>query len=55
MQFNGSDITGATSAVLTLTNLQYTDEGIYTFSVSNAYGGVTVSNIVVQVMGSAGH
>jgi alpha-tubulin suppressor-like RCC1 family protein len=40
-RFNGADIAGATSSVLSLTNLDYADAGTYTLVFGNAYEVVT--------------
>ncbi len=46
---NGSPIPGATSATLSLTNVQSGDSGSYTLSASNNVGGVTSSAAVLFV------
>jgi hypothetical protein len=48
-QLNGTDISGATGAVLTLTNVQPSQAGSYTVQVTNLYGSVTSSNAVLVV------
>jgi hypothetical protein len=50
--FNNSSkpISGATSATLTLPNVQSADAGNYTVAISNAYGGVVSSPEVVTVV-----
>ncbi|MBI5770411.1 MAG: M36 family metallopeptidase [Verrucomicrobia bacterium] len=50
---DGTDLTGATSASLTLTNVQATDAGAYTVVVANAAGSVT-SNAASLTVTSAG-
>src|SRR5207247_623996 len=40
-QFNGSDIPGETNAILTITDVQPTEAGIYVVIVTNDYGSVT--------------
>ena len=39
-------VTYSTLAILTVLNLQETDEGIYTCSVSNRYGSVSTSAVL---------
>jgi len=41
-KFNGQEIPGANSYILTLTNIQPSQEGNYSVVVSNAYGTITV-------------
>lgn len=48
-QFNGAKIPGATSAMLTLTNLQGSDSGLYTIVVTNIYGSATSIPAMLQV------
>ncbi|MGA3282934.1 MAG: immunoglobulin domain-containing protein [Verrucomicrobiota bacterium] len=48
-QLNGTNIVGATNALLTLTNLQWSSEGVYSLVVSNQYGVTTSSNAVLTV------
>jgi hypothetical protein len=43
-QFNGTNITGATGASLTITNVSAADVGVYTVIVNNAAGSVTSSS-----------
>jgi hypothetical protein len=50
--FNGTNIAGATNASLTLTNAQFTNEGVYSVTVSNLVG-VTISSNAALVMGYA--
>jgi hypothetical protein len=48
--FNGTTaIEGATSAVLSLTNIQFTQAGAYSVTVSNLYGAVTSAPALLQV------
>jgi len=49
-QFNGTNIIGATNAVLTLTNVQTTNQGNYVALVNNGYGTVTSSNAYLTVI-----
>ena len=53
-QLNGSNITGATASLLTLVNVQTTDAGNYSVSVSNLVGTVNSSNAVLTVTEAAG-
>jgi hypothetical protein len=46
---NGTDLVGATSAALTLSNLQMADAGTYSVRVSNAFGGAMSSNATLTV------
>jgi hypothetical protein len=48
-QFNGTNIANATNATLTLTNVQITNDGVYTVTVSNVVGVTTSSNAVLAV------
>src|SRR5208337_5161023 len=48
-QFNGTNIANATNATLTLTNVQITNDGVYTVSVSNLVGVTTSSNATLTV------
>lgn len=48
-RFNGADILTATTASLTLTNVQLTQAGSYAVLVTNAYGTVESSNAVLTV------
>lgn len=48
-KFNGNNVSGATSNVLTLTNIALTNEGSYTVVVSNAAGSTLSSNAVLTV------
>ncbi len=49
-QLDGVNITNATNASLTLTDIQSTNAGTYTVVISNAVGTVTSSNAVVAVV-----
>lgn len=46
---NGTNITWATNSSMTLTNIQLTDAGLYSVSVSNEFGGIVSSNASVEV------
>jgi hypothetical protein len=48
-QFNGTNLSGATSAVLTLPNVQFTNAGDYSVVVTNLYGSATSSNALLTV------
>ena len=48
-QFNGSNIAGATATVLTLTNIQPEQAGLYAMVVSNVAGSASSSNAVLTV------
>ena len=50
-QFDGTNIAGATNASLTLTNVQITNDGVYTVVVSDGDASVTSSNAVLTVGG----
>jgi hypothetical protein len=52
-QFNGTNLAGATSTALYLTNVQVTQSGNYTVVVSNAIGSTVSSNGVLSVKLSA--
>ena len=47
--FDGTDIAGATNAILTLTNIQLTETGVYSVIVSNALASVNSSNATLTV------
>jgi len=47
---NGGSISGATTATLTISNVQLTDAGTYQFSVANLDGSVSSSNEVLLVI-----
>ena len=48
--FNGTNLPGATNTTLFLTNLQSTQDGIYSVAVANVFGAVISSNAVLVVM-----
>ena len=48
-QVNGTDLAGATDGSLTLTNLQFTNAGLYCVVITNAAGKVTSSIAVLNV------
>ncbi len=48
-QFKGTNIAGATNASLTLTNVQFTNAGVYTVIISNGVASTTSSNAVLAV------
>ena len=50
-RFNGTDLSGATNASLVLTNVQPTDNGVYTVAVSNAFGVALSAEARLRVMG----
>jgi subtilase family serine protease len=47
--FNGTNLNGATNAMLTMINVQVTQAGNYAVLVTNAYGSVLSSNAVLTV------
>lgn len=47
--FNGVDISGATVSSLVLTNVQETDAGLYSVTVTNSYASLLSSNAVLAV------
>jgi hypothetical protein len=49
-QFNGTNIINATNTSLTLSNLGWTNTGVYTLVASNSYGTVTNSNDYLTVI-----
>ena len=49
-RFNGTDISDATNTFLTLSDLQLSDEGIYTVVASNPFGSTTSSNAFLNVI-----
>jgi len=51
-QVNGTDISGATDALLTLTDVQLTQAGNYAVQVTNLYGSVTSSSAVLTIVPS---
>jgi hypothetical protein len=48
--FNGSILAGATNTNLTLTNFPLSDSGTYTLLVSNAFGGILLTNAIVTAL-----
>ncbi len=50
-QFNNVPIAGATSATLTLTNVQPNNNGRYSVRVSNAVGSITSQTAILNVLG----
>ncbi len=48
--FNGTNLPGATSPVLTLTSVQPANAGRYSVTITNAYGSITSSNAVLTVI-----
>ena len=48
-QFNGTNISNATNATLTLINLTWPNNGAYTVIISNAYGTVVSSNAILTL------
>jgi hypothetical protein len=48
-RFNGTNISGATNSILTLTNLQLTEAGNYAVLVTNKYGSILSSNAELVV------
>jgi hypothetical protein len=48
-QENGSPLSGATSSVFVLANVQSTNTGVYQVTVSNAYGSLLSSNAVLTI------
>ena len=48
-QFNGTNIAGATNAALTLTNVQFTNAGVYTVIVTSGASSTTSSTAVLSV------
>lgn len=46
---NGTNIAWATNSYMTLTNIQLTDAGLYSVSVSNEFGGIVSSNASMAV------
>jgi hypothetical protein len=49
-QSNGTNISGATNAFLTLANLQFSSGGNYDVAITNAYGSITSSNAYLNVV-----
>ena len=50
-RLDGTDVPGATNAFLILNAVQFTNAGVYTLSVTNAFGAVVSSNAVLTVLG----
>src|SRR5437867_9430113 len=48
-QFNGANVISATNSSLSLTNVQFTNAGIYRVVVTNNYGSVTSTDAVLTV------
>ena len=48
-RLNTTNVLGATNATLTLNNVQLTNAGLYSVTVSNLYGGVISSNALLTV------
>ena len=51
-EYNGTNILGATNALLSLNNVQLDQTGPYAVLVTNAYGGATSSNAILTVVPS---
>jgi hypothetical protein len=49
-RFNGTNISGATNAALSLTNVQFAQAGNYAVQVTNVYGAILSSNALLTVM-----
>ncbi len=47
--YNGTNIIGATAAILTLPNVQTADNGSYSVTVTNPYGSIVSSNALLTV------
>src|SRR5512134_856024 len=47
--FNGTNGLGATNSSLILTNLQYDQAGVYSVTLSNAWGSLASSNVTLTV------
>jgi len=47
--FNGTNVSWGTNSTLTLTNVQLTDSGTYSVTVSNEFGGTTSANALLSV------
>jgi autotransporter-associated beta strand protein/YVTN family beta-propeller protein len=52
-KFNGADIQGETNATLVLSDVQSSNQGVYTVQVTDAYGGVLSSGAVLTVYSRA--
>lgn len=50
-QLNGEDLPGATGSMLTLTNVQLPDQGLYTVQVTNGFGTAASEPALLQVTG----
>jgi hypothetical protein len=50
---NGTNITGATSSTISLTNVQLAQAGMYSVVITNSYGSVTSLNAILIVLTSA--
>ncbi|HEU6448133.1 MAG TPA: immunoglobulin domain-containing protein [Verrucomicrobiae bacterium] len=48
--FNGTNLLSATNAVLTLTNVQFSQSGVYAVAVANEGGSIASSNAVLTVI-----
>src|SRR5665213_862191 len=53
--FNGTNISGATNATCTLTNVQFSQAGNYAVLVTNAYGSTNSSNAALSVVATLDH
>jgi alpha-tubulin suppressor-like RCC1 family protein len=51
-RYNGDNLPGATRALLQLTNLQVRQSGTYDVVVSNAFGSILSSNVLLSVLAS---
>jgi hypothetical protein len=49
-QFQGTNVLKATNLMLSITNAQWTNEGIYTVVITNAYGSITSSPSFLNVV-----
>ncbi len=49
-RLNGTNLTGMTTNSLTLTNIQISQSGLYSVSVSNSYGGIVSSDAMLTVV-----
>lgn len=52
-QFDGANLSGATNSTLTLTNVQFSDNGIYSVVISNSGTSITSSNASLTVVDGA--
>jgi hypothetical protein len=48
-QFNGTNVSGGTTAILSVTNVQYSQSGSYSIVVTNAYGAATSSIAMLTI------